>query len=366
MPEGKTVIAAEYIWLDGKNFPKDKDGNVVENAPLTKTLPDPRSKTKFMTEYNGTPLEKIVMPVWGFDGSSTNQAIGKDSDRVLQPVAVFYDPLRNDGTEKVPHLLVLTEVCYKDGTPHPSNTRSLLRAAAERYADEEFWFGIEQEYTLMTKDGKFLGFLNLEGALPEQQGKYYCGAGADRIFGREIAEEHWRTCLKAGLKIAGINGEVMPGQWEYQVGADDPLTIADHLVVARYLMSRIGEKHGVVASLEPKPHPLWNGAGAHTNFSTKRMREGTIAFQEVIDRLREKHAEHIAVYGEGIEKRLIGIHETSSCDKFTWGVSDRGASGRTPWQCALEGKGYLEDRRPCANMDPYLVLSQIMETVSSR
>lgn len=366
LQKGETTIAAEYIWLDGENLPRTKEGEVIEDCSnLLKTLPEPRSKTKFLTLKDDTPLEGIVPSVWGFDGSSTNQATGKDSDRVLLPVAVFYDPLRNDGTEKVPHVLVLNEVFYKNGRPHPSNTRKFLREAVKEYADDEFWFGIEQEYTLMTKDNKFIGFLDLNGALPDPQGKYYCGAGADRVFGREIAEEHWRACLRAGLKIAGINAEVMPGQWEYQVGADDPLTIADHLVVARYVMNRIGEKHGVIASLNPKPHPQWNGAGAHTNFSTKGMRDGTTRFDDVIERLRENHTAQINLYGEGIEKRLIGIHETSSCDEFTWGVSDRGASGRTPWQCDLAKKGYLEDRRPCANMDPYLVLSEIMDTVGS-
>lgn len=333
---------AEYIWLDGEK------------------VPEIRGKTKILEIKENEKLDEFKASTWGFDGSSTMQAEGHNSDCVLEPVRTYYDPIRNTGNEEFPHLLVLNEVMLPNGKPHSSNTRFGLKHIAERHQAEKFWFGIEQEYTLFQGDRPF-GFPK-EG-FPDPQGRYYCGVGAGKAIGRQIIEEHMRACLEAKLLFAGINAEVMPGQWEYQIGTGDPLKVADDLIVARYLMERIAEEQGVSVSLAPKPCPGdWNGAGAHTNFSTKKMREFG-GFDAVIEKLRERHQEHIAVYGQGIEERLTGKHETCPYTEFRSGVSDRGASIRIPWQCERERKGYLEDRRPCANMDPYVVLGKIMETV---
>lgn len=349
-------VCAEYIWLDGK-----------------KPTAGIRSKTKVLNVQHGINFKQLHenidspeikeafrVPVWGFDGSSTEQATGDRSDCVLKPVRVYLDPLRNESS-LFPSLLVLNEVNLIDGQPHPTNMRAALRETAKKHAAEEFWFGIEQEYTLFSA-GLPLGFPN--GGFPEPQGKYYCGVGADRAFGRELVERHLAACLKADVLIAGINGEVMPGQWEYQIGPADALRVADDLVVARWLLSRIGEEYGISVSLDAKPmEGDWNGAGAHTNFSTRRMREDAACFPEIIEKLRAHHEEHIKVYGDGIEKRLTGKHETCSYREFRSGVSDRGASIRIPWQVARDGKGYLEDRRPCANIDPYVALDKIIRTV---
>ncbi|MEK6900266.1 MAG: glutamine synthetase [Nanoarchaeota archaeon] len=360
-------VIAEYIWLDGINQEK---GKLWQEA---------RSKAMvFDAGADSEVFEVKNMPPWGFDGSSTEQAAGHFSDCVLKPVRVYKNPLRTiPGTHSV---MVLSEVYLtpkeKNLTPtepHPSNTRVNLVKLVEKYNHEEFWFGLEQEYTFMRVDEndpsrivRPLGFPKGEG-FPIEQGKYYCGAGADKIVGRQIVEEHLRACLEAKVLIAGINAEVMPGQWEYQIGngtsKSDPLRVADDLIIARYLMDRIAEKYGIVASLEPKPHAQWNGAGAHTNFSNIAMRASDTGFPEMLAKLEKHHKEHIAIYGPGIERRLTGLHETSSCERFSYGVSDRGASVRIPWQVAAKGKGYLEDRRPCANMDPYAIEAKIIETV---
>lgn len=342
----KDHIAAEYIWLDGH-----------------KPTAGIRGKTKILMATEKT-IDDIVFPVWAFDGSSTEQALGHDSDCILKPVRVFYDPFRNNETEIVPNVIVLAEVETRHGEPHPSNTRARLRRLAEQYEQEKFWFGIEQEYTFFKGD-RPLGFPP-EG-LPEAQGKYYCGVGAGSVMGRELVEKHHVACLEAGLLFDGINAEVMPGQWEYQIGPGSPLTVADHLTVARYLLARLGEEYDITVSLAAKPMKEpgeWNGAGAHTNFSTKGMREGTVAFDTIIEKLRRAHNEHIKVYGEDIQDRLTGKCETAAWNEFTSGISDRGASIRIPWKSAQESKGYLEDRRPCANIDPYLVISRIIETVA--
>lgn len=385
---GDMKVTTEYVWLDGKNLVKNEEGDVALDL---KKNPDTRSKTKFLERDFGFRADMGLgerqryvkklneyPSIWGFDGSSTNQAEGRHSDCVLKPVRFYLDPLRTRERPDYLSVLVLNEVFDAPGdNPHLSNTRAILRELTERYKEQEFWFGIEQEYTLMrVEDNDFsriarpLGFPKKGGDFPESQGKYYCANGADKIVGRELVEEHMYACLDANLIISGTNAEVMPGQWEFQIGdgtdKSSPLRVADDLVIARYLLSRIGEKYGIVPSLEAKPAKGdWNGAGAHTNFSTKEMRESSACFDGILEKFHARQKEHIAVYGEGIEERLTGKHETCPHTEFRAGVSDRGASIRIPWQVAVAGKGYLEDRRPCANMDPQVVMAKIMETYNS-
>jgi glutamine synthetase len=326
------VYRAEYIWIDG-----------------TKPTAKLRSKAKVVPDGQEPPI-------WGFDGSSTQQAPGANSDCVLRPVFVCPDPIRG-GNNK----LVMAEVLLPDMTPHETNTRAACAKVAKEYAREEAWFGIEQEYTFF--DGaKPLGWP--DNGFPAPQGGYYCGVGADEVFGRDVVEAHLDNCIRAGLSIYGINAEVMPAQWEFQVGALPAPLIADQLWVARWLLYRTGEDFGVSATLYPKPvKGDWNGAGAHTNFSTKAMRQSLDACIAAAEALGKRHDLHIANYGYGIEERLTGLHETCSYKEFRYGVSDRGASVRIPWQVAKEKKGYIEDRRPNANMDPYVTTRLIIETV---
>ena len=329
---------AEYIWLDG-------------------TAPTPllRNKTKILAD------DVDVMPIWGFDGSSTNQADGANSDCVLQPVFVCPDPIRG-GANK----LVLCDVYNAhDMKPHKTNTRAACAKAAKKYAKHEMWYGIEQEYTMLRLDGTPYGFPE-GGGFPEPQGPYYCGVGAGRVVGREIVEEHTQLCMDAGLLISGTNAEVMPGQWEFQIGPGDALTASDHLYVARWLLHRVAEDYDVVISFAAKPQKGdWNGAGAHTNFSTKAMREDYKAIIAACEAIGKKVDLHVSNYGHGIEERLTGKHETAPYNKFSYGVSNRGASIRIPWQVEQDGKGYAEDRRPNANCDPYTVTRVILETVCS-
>ena len=330
-------VMAEYIWLDG--------------AKPTSQL---RSKTKIL-EGPVTTLEQI--PMWGFDGSSTEQAEGRFSDCILKPVYFVNDPLRG-----APHILVMCEVFNADGSPHVTNTRVILANNEIRFAEQKPWFGVEQEYTLYHNNRPF-GW-PAEG-FPGPQGKYYCGVGTDKVYGRPLVEEHMEACLEAGLTMSGINAEVMPAQWEFQIGPLPPLQAADQLWIARWLLQRLGEDYEAYPNLSPKPmEGDWNGAGGHTNFSTEAMRQenGIEFIKAACERLKNSHKEHIAVYGAGNEKRLTGKHETCSIHEFRSGVSDRGASIRIPGRVASEGKGYLEDRRPAANLDPYQIFTALLET----
>jgi glutamine synthetase len=337
MKETMAVTFAEYIWIDG--------------TEPTRCL---RSKTKVIPDFDGT------FPDWGYDGSSTNQAAGDASDCHLRPVVHYPDPIRGEG-----HFLVMCEVFLADGvTPHPTNTRAPLREVLAAGAEGlDAWFGLEQEYTLF--DGsRPLGF-GEDRRYPPAQGPYYCGVGADQVYGRELVEEHMIACAAAGIQISGINAEVMPGQWEYQVGPVTALDAGDQLWLSRWLLYRIGEEYGINATLDPKPVPGdWNGAGLHTNFSTAAMRTdgGMEKITAWCDAASERIEEHLDVYGDGIEMRLTGRHETCSFRDFKYGVSDRTASIRIPLGTAQAGFGYLEDRRPNANADPYEIAGAMLKT----
>ncbi|MEC9092602.1 MAG: glutamine synthetase beta-grasp domain-containing protein [Planctomycetota bacterium] len=323
----------EYIWLDGY-------------------VPEPslRSKTKIVSDEPGDVSD---CPEWSFDGSSTEQAEGGSSDCLLKPVRMVRDPDRENA------FLVMTEVLAADGSVHPSNTRGVFED------DDDFWFGFEQEYTIM-ENSLPLGFP--QGGYPGPQGPYYCSVGAENAVGRHIVEDHLDTCLEAGLSITGINAEVMKGQWEYQLLGVGAKAAADDLWLSRYLLYRTGEKYNVSISLHPKPiKGDWNGSGCHTNFSNTAIRDqgGEEMIRAICEKFGAEHAAHIESYGSDNDQRLTGLHETQSIEKFSYGVSDRGSSIRIPVGTVQNGwKGYLEDRRPASNMDPYRVVSRILATVN--
>jgi glutamine synthetase len=320
----------EYIWLDGYT-----------------PEPNLRSKTKVIDDENESDP-----PVWFFDGSSTKQAEGNYSDCALKPVRQYNDPFREDGK------LVFCEVLDADMKPHVSNTRHLVTEPE----GSEYWFGFEQEYILIDPNTQSpLGFPIM--GYPAPQGPYYCAVGYKNVHGRDIVEEHLDACLAAGIEITGINAEVMLGQWEFQVLCRG-LANCDDLWVARYLLYRIAEKHGVNISFQPKPvKGDWNGSGMHTNFSNSLMRNrgGKEMFDNILSNLESCHKEALTNYGSENNERLTGEHETAHMDEFRAGVSDRGASIRIPQSTAKDWKGYLEDRRPASNADPYRVAKILID-----
>jgi len=334
--EGK--VQAEYLWIDA--------------------IGEVRSKCRTLDASKAT-LDKL--PDWNYDGSSTNQAPGTDSEVIIKPRAIYKDPFRGGD-----NILVLTDTYTPGGTPLPTNTRApAMEIFAQNDEAEGAWYGLEQEYTLFNMD-KVTPLGWPVGGFPGPQGPYYCGAGADRSYGRAVSEAHYKACLFSGLEISGTNAEVMPGQWEYQIGPCIGIEAADEMMVSRYILQRVCEDFGVYCTLDPKPieDGDWNGAGMHTNFSTEKMRKagGLKDIVTAIRRLGARHAEHIAAYGEGNERRLTGKFETADINTFSYGVSNRGCSIRIPRATDAEGCGYLEDRRPSSNCDPYVVTSKVFET----
>jgi glutamine synthetase len=329
----------EYIWLDGYE-----------------PVPNLRGKTK-IAEFDRFP-ELEELPLWGFDGSSTRQADGSDSDCILSPVALFPDPARKNG------VLVMCEVLLPDGTPHPSNSRAAIPD------DPETWFGFEQEYFFYV-EGAPLGF-PAGGGFPAPQGEYYTGVGHKNVgsLAREIVEAHLDLCLEAGINHEGINAEVAKGQWEFQIFGKGSKRAADEMWIARYLLLRLCERYGVDVNWHCKPLGLevdWNGSGMHTNFSNRFMREigGQEYFLALMDAFEQHMEQHIEVYGPDNHLRLTGLHETQSIDTFSWGVADRGASIRVPHSFVENGyRGYLEDRRPNSQGDPYRIAGRIIETIA--
>ena len=326
---------AEYIWIDG--------------AEPTHGL---RSKTRIIA--NGKKPE-----IWGFDGSSTNQATGSFSDCVLVPVFTCPDPLRGKGD-----ILVLCEVLNADMTPHATNTRHAAAEAAKKYASFQPMFGIEQEYILYRKDIIWpLGFP--VGGYPKFQALYYCGVGSDNIVGRAIMDAHYRACLHCDIKISGTNAEVMPGQWEFQIGPCEGITSCDEMWLARYLLLRCAELYGVTISWHPKPlaSKNWNGSGCHTNFSTESTRNngGLDVILDYIRKLGKHHQKYITLTGVDNDKRMSGACETSDLNVFSYGVANRGASIRIPRGTSNAKKGYFEDRRPASNMDPYVITAAVFD-----
>jgi len=339
--EQKGMFVMTYIWIDGT-------GSGLRGKSRTVDV---------------LPKKAEDLPIWNFDGSSTGQATGQNSDTYLYPVAMYPDPfLRGDNK------IILCDVYDFEGKPVATNNRKSCNEAMKKAAGEHPWFGIEQEYTLLDVDNHPLGWP--KNGFPGPQGPYYCGVGANKAYGRDVMEAHMKACMFAGIKIAGTNSEVMPAQWEYQVGPVEGIDMGDQLWMSRYLLCRVAEDFGVCVTFDPKPIPGdWNGAGAHCNYSTDAMRtpkQGMKAMEAAIEKLGKRHMEHIVKYdprgGEDNKRRLTGHHETAHISQFSWGVANRGCSIRIPRQCFQEGHGYIEDRRPASNCDPYSVTEMLVRT----
>ncbi len=350
------TFICEYIWLD-------KWKNI-------------RSKTKVLHQWD---FQNKGMPMWNYDGSSTGQADGKDSEIFIKPVKIVPDPFR----EHPNALLVLcdnwiidkeesiNETVYK---PHSGNTRHKTHQLFKNnhINDENPWFGFEQEFFFTKHKGMKdlpLGmcktkdniWLSLSG---EKQKNYYCGTGSKYIFGRKLADEVLMRLLYSNITCTGLNFEVAPGQCEFQIFGEN-IDAADSLILFRYILQRSAEEYEYDINYHPKPMDGdWNGSGCHTNFSTKTIRDNNSwnTIEQYISCLKENHNIHIKNYGDDNKKRLTGEHETASWERFTSGIADRSASIRIPSQTFYNKSGYIEDRRPSSNCDPYVVMYHLINT----
>jgi glutamine synthetase len=326
--QNKTIL--EYIWIGGKN--------------------EIRSKTRVIPHF--LPIDVTVIPDWNYDGSSTWQADSHgDTEIVLKPCAIFKDPLRV--IQDCACYIVLCDTYKSNGEPTETNHRLVANQLFQNLLEEKPWFGLEQEYF----------FNNFYQFLASNKGRHYCGHTDDPTH-RKIAEQHLQMCIESGIHISGVNAEVSPGQWEFQVGPCEGIEAGDHLIVARYILERLTERYNLSINYNPKPMSNMNGSGCHINFSTvgTRHENGLEMIHTYIEQLEKKHQEHISVYGANNHLRLTGLHETSSIDNFSWGIGTRNTSIRIPNQTFKDKCGYFEDRRPAANIDPYLATSILCKT----
>jgi glutamine synthetase len=330
-------LVLEYIWVGGDN--------------------ELRSKTRVIHNWNnGSPTNDTIhlIPHWNYDGSSTNQAdSNKNTEVKIKPCFVCHDPL-NKNDLNIKYFLVLCDTYDIEDKPLETNTRFHANELFKIDSHNEPWYGLEQEYFIFSKNYSNILHDNVTN-------RFYCGTNNSSLE-RKIVSEHLDACIRAGLKISGINAEVSPSQWEFQIGPVEGISAGDQMLVSRFLLERIGEKYDAIILYDPKPFQHINGSGCHTNFSTASTRENYETIIEYITKLSANHSLHISLYGKDNNKRLTGKHETSSMDLFTWGVGTRNTSVRIPNDVFADKKGYFEDRRPAANMDPYVVTSLIYKT----
>lgn len=345
----KQPVRVTYIWLAGKDAHHD-----IRSKDRTMYL-----TTEETLKHPKNLLADGIFPVWNFDGSSTGQARGLDTEILLKPVNAYPCCLPRPSS-RIPWVLVLAECYFPNGEPTHDNSRALARKTFEKLPDEHPWFGLEQEFFIVTANGRPYGWP--AHGFPCPQGPYYCSTGTHCSWGRKYVDQHYEVCLEMGLNVSGTNAEVTPGQWEFQVGPCEGIEMGDQLTVARWVLLRLLEEENLDVDYRAKPiQGDWNGSGLHTNFSTEatRAENGIKAIYEYIDRLRHTIHKDIIFYGPENNLRLTGMHETSKASEFSSGVGTRGTSIRIPNSVASEGKGYMEDRRPAGDADPYLVTSRL-------
>lgn len=322
-------VVAEYVWVDSKG--------------------QTRSKCKTVSAKPDTHDDCAI---WSYNGGPCGQADPKSSDVYLVPRKVFDDPVRG-----APHVLVVCESITHSMEPAAGNFRAECAEVMEKYQGADPWFSMEQEYVCCDDQGNPLGC---------KESDNYCGRGALNLPPkmRELMGDHYAMCLRAGIKVSGMNTEAGKGQGEFQVGPCKGINIGDHVIAARHTMHKAANKYRVAISFAPVNEGVEHASGAHMNFSCRQTRgDGGLTVIEKVGRALGRRAkEAVTLFGEDNDKRLNGAGFTSDINSFRFAVADRTASVRIPRACGIVGKGWLEDRRPSANCDPYRVATHIMKT----
>lgn len=347
-------ILLEYIWLDFNGSIRSKIRTITDNHIINN-----------IKSNNSNTIE--FLPLWNYDGSSTGQGTTNQSEVLLFPVNFINHPFQDD-YQNIKSYLVLCETREPiHNEPIPTNSRYAAEKLFSKFQDYQPLYGLEQEFFFFdrkTKTPYEYSVLDNENKSKIKQGEYYCGNGSSQALERKIMNNFLTRCLNSKLTISGINQEVAPSQWEFQVGPALGINAGDHFIFARFILIRLAEKCDLTINFHPKPFPDWNGSGCHANFSTKQTRSsnGISEIYKIINMMSTYHSEFVEMLsGKDNKQRLTGIHETSSSEKFTWGVGSRDTSVRIPNQVEKDKKGYFEDRRPASNLDVYTVTSELFK-----
>ena len=365
-----SYVICEYIWLDRDYNVRSKTRNIKIRSLLDKEKTSCLEFEELQLMYENIKefilkcCSPNIFPSWNFDGSSTGQSIDNNTEVILNPCNHYKHPFPNYD------FIILCDIVNPE-FPEFFEYRRQAVQLFEKYKNENYWFGLEQEYFIMDSNSLTpIGYDNLIKNNPSiQQGEFYCGNNGRLNHGRLIAEKHNRACLDIGIMVSGINAEVAVGQWEYQIGPCSPLKSCDDLIVSRFILQRIAEEFGHYISFEPKIMGDWNGSGCHINISSYKMRSKTKgayeAILKAINNLSNNHTETIKYYGSNNRLRMTGEHETSSFEKFTYGVGTRNTSVRIGNETFDNKYGYFEDRRPGSNINPYLALYALIRDMNS-
>jgi len=360
-----SYVICEYIWLDKDYNIRSKTKNITIKSILSTDKLTCLEYEELQLLYKN-PKEFIlkccshnIFPIWNFDGSSTGQNIDTNTEIIIKPCNHYKHPSSNYD------FIILCD-CSNPCLPDFFYFRRNAEKMFEKYQHHHYWFGLEQEYFIMdTSTDKPIGLNSIHSNI--KQGPFYCGNDGRYNHGRIIAEKHNRKCLDIGINMSGINAEVAIGQWEYQIGPSGPMKTCDDLIVSRFILNRLAEEYGCYISFEPKILDNWNGSGCHINISSNIMRNKTQQSYETIlqaiKNLELNHSKTIENYGLNNQLRMTGIHETSSYDKFTFGIGTRDTSVRIGNDTFKNKHGYFEDRRPGSNINPYLALHALMRDI---
>jgi glutamine synthetase len=367
----------EYLWLDANQHMRSKI-RVMEklHKPYGHNLVENQSSPNEVNEVNevinkvaaNIPEDSFVsevllnIPEWSFDGSSTGQASTDSSEIILNPVNYVVHPF----IKHTYALLVLCECNNIDGTPATGNSRREFIEQYNKVASVRPWFGIEQEFFFFDKATRLP--VGWKGSEQTQQGEYYCGVNRCLPVERKIMDQFLETSLYCNLKVCGINQEVAPAQWEYQIGIIKNIEDIDHLIFAKYILFKLSEECGLYTVFHPKPLlGNWNGSGCHINISTIKTRDtkNHDCYQEILNLIGKMEGEHtIFIHdycGRDNHMRLTGTHETSSMKEFTFSVGGRNTSIRIPYHVKKEGCGYFEDRRPGSSINYYQTICKYLK-----